>query len=89
MHSYKYKMLMDTHDWDSIEIEKAILAEVGCEVLPLEFSNDEELIEAIREADALLPRYVNIKRHHIEAMQRCKIIARSGIGVDIVDVEAA
>jgi D-3-phosphoglycerate dehydrogenase len=89
MHSYKYKMLMDTHDWDSIEIEKAILAEVGCEVLPLEFSNDEELIEAIREADALLPRYVNIKRHHIEAMQRCKIIARSGVGVDIVDVEAA
>ncbi len=89
MHSYEYTCLMDTHDWDSIEIEKTILAEVGCEVRPLEFSNDEELIEAIREADALLPRYVNIQRHHIEAMKRCQIIARSGIGVDIVDVEAA
>lgn len=82
-------MLMDTHDWDSIEIEKNILAQVDCEVLPLVFSNDDELIQAIQDADALLPRYVNINRKHIEAMQRCKIISRSGIGVDIVDVDAA
>jgi D-3-phosphoglycerate dehydrogenase / 2-oxoglutarate reductase len=85
----KFKMMMDIQDWDSTQIEKSILQEVGCEVIPLEFSSDVELIEAIREADALLPRYVNIDRHHIKAMRRCKIIARSGIGVDIVDVEAA
>jgi D-3-phosphoglycerate dehydrogenase len=89
MQPFKYKCLMDTHDWDSIEIERMILSEVGCQAIPLEFSNDNELTHAIREADALLPRYVNIKRHHIEAMSHCKVIARSGIGVDIVDVEAA
>ena len=82
-------MLMDTHDWDSIQTEQDILAQVGCQVIPLEFSNDDELVEAIRLADAILPRYVNIERHHIQAMQRCQIIARSGIGVDIVDVPAA
>jgi D-3-phosphoglycerate dehydrogenase len=86
---YKYKMVMDTHDWDSIQIEQEILARVGCQIVPLEFSSDEELVGAIREADAILPRYVNIQRHHIHAMQRCQIIARSGIGVDIVDVETA
>jgi len=86
---FKFKTVMDLHDWDSIEIEKNILAEVGCEVVPLEFSNDQELIDAIRDTDALIPRYVNISRHHIEAMTRCQIIARSGIGVDIVDVDAA
>jgi D-3-phosphoglycerate dehydrogenase len=80
---------MDTHDWDSIEIEETILEKVGCRVIPLVFSNDEELLAAIRDADALLPRYVNIQRRHIKSMQRCKIIARSGIGVDIVDVQAA
>jgi D-3-phosphoglycerate dehydrogenase len=87
--SYQFTMLMDTHDWDSIQIEEEILSAVGCRVLPLEFSNDAELLGAIREIDAILPRYVNIERHHIEAMSRCKIIARSGIGVDIVDVQAA
>jgi D-3-phosphoglycerate dehydrogenase len=87
--AFKFEMLMDTHDWDSIEIEKSILAEAGCQVVPLEFSSDEELVDAIRDADALLPRYVNIDRHHIQAMRRCQIIARSGIGVDIVDVAAA
>jgi D-3-phosphoglycerate dehydrogenase len=86
---FKFQMVMDTHDWDSIEIERSILAKVGCEVVPLKFSTDEELIAAIRDAHALLFRYVNIRRHHIEALARCQIIARSGIGVDIVDVEAA
>lgn len=80
---------MDTHDWDSIEIEKNILEQVGCQVVPLVFSKDEDLLTAIRDADALLPRYVNIQRHHIESMAHCKVIARSGIGVDIVDVDAA
>jgi D-3-phosphoglycerate dehydrogenase / 2-oxoglutarate reductase len=84
-----FQMFMDTQDWDSIEIEKTILAEVGCEVIPLNFTSDAELLDAIRDADALLPRYVNISRRHIEAMSRCKVIARSGIGVDIVDVDAA
>ena len=84
-----FTMLMDTHDWDSIRTEQAILAQVGCQVVPLEFSSDDELVEAVRLADAILPRYVNIERHHIQAMQRCQIIARSGIGVDIVDVQAA
>lgn len=89
MGNSKFKVVMDTHDWASIEIERNILAEVGCEIVTLEFSSDEELIDAIRDADALLPRYVNIRRHHIEALTRCQIIARSGIGVDIVDVDAA
>jgi lactate dehydrogenase-like 2-hydroxyacid dehydrogenase len=46
-------------------------------------------LQPVRLADAILPRYVNIERHHIQAMQRCKIIARSGIGVDIVDVSGS
>ena len=74
---------MDTLDRDSIEIEKSILERVGCQVIPLQFSNDEELVAAIRDADALLPRYVNIQRRHIEALTRCKVIAHSGISVDI------
>ena len=80
---------MDVHDWDSIQIEIDTLDKVGCQIQPLEFSSDDELVAALRTADAVLPRYVNIQRHHIEAMQRCRVIARSGIGVDIVDVEAA
>ncbi len=80
---------MDTHDWDSIQIEAEILEEVGCQIIPLDNSSDAELVAAIQDADALLPRYINIQRHHIEAMERCQVIARSGIGVDIVDVEAA
>ncbi len=89
MSNMQYTAVMDIHDWDSIQIEEEILSAVGCRIIPLEFSNDEELLAAIKDVDAILPRYVNIQRHHIQAMTRCKIIARSGIGVDIVDVKAA
>ena len=89
MSGYQYIAVMDTHDWDSIQIEEEILSAVGCKIIPLEFSNDQELLAAIQDADAILPRYVNLQRHHIQALTRCKIIARSGIGVDIVDVAAA
>jgi D-3-phosphoglycerate dehydrogenase len=82
-------MIMDDRDWSSIEIENNILAEVGCRVEPLGHPDDDALMTALTDADAVLPRYINIRRRHIETMDRCKIIARSGIGVDIVDVEAA
>ena len=82
-------MVMDVQDWNSIDIEKAILGEVDCEILSLSFPNDDQVMEAIRDADALLPRYIEIGARHIEAMDRCRVIARSGIGVDIVDVDAA
>ena len=85
----QFLMVMDVQDWDSIQIEKDVLAGVGCEILPLEFPTEDELMAALRKADALLPRYLDIRERHIQAMERCRIISRSGIGVDIVDVEAA
>ena len=49
----------------------------------------EELIPCVADADGLLVQWATINRKVIEAMTRCKVISRYGIGVDMVDLQAA
>jgi D-3-phosphoglycerate dehydrogenase / 2-oxoglutarate reductase len=49
----------------------------------------EELIPHVVDADALIVQWASINRTVIEAMTRCKVISRYGIGVDMVDLQAA
>jgi len=49
----------------------------------------EELIPHVMDADALIVQWATINRTVIEAMTRCKVISRYGIGVDMVDLQAA
>ncbi|NOZ77304.1 MAG: phosphoglycerate dehydrogenase [Euryarchaeota archaeon] len=52
--------------------------------------SNEELIEAIRDKDALLVRSATkVTREVIEAAENLKVIGRAGIGVDNIDLEAA
>jgi D-3-phosphoglycerate dehydrogenase len=49
----------------------------------------EELIPHVVDADALIVQWATVNRKVIEAMTRCKVISRYGIGVDMVDLQAA
>jgi len=47
------------------------------------------LAAAVRDADALLVQFATIDRPLLESMTSCRVIARYGIGVDMIDVDAA
>jgi D-3-phosphoglycerate dehydrogenase len=49
----------------------------------------EELIPHVADADAVMVQWATVNRKVIEAMTRCKVISRYGIGVDMVDLQAA
>ena len=49
----------------------------------------EELIPVVADADAVIVQWATINRQVIEAMTRCKVISRYGIGVDMIDLQAA
>ena len=51
--------------------------------------NEDDVISAARDADAILVREAPISARVIESLERCKIIARYGVGVDNVDLETA
>lgn len=71
------------------EVERERLAEIGASLEVLHDSSPEAIREHAGDADALLTTYAPIDRTTIGALERCRIIARYGIGVDNIDLEAA
>ncbi|MDO4565009.1 MAG: C-terminal binding protein [Clostridia bacterium] len=84
----KFKVYISDYDYPDNEIEKSILEPIGAEVIGLKCKTGEGLAELAHDADAILQQYAKIPRSTIEKLTNCKIIARYGIGVDILDVQA-
>ena len=83
----RFKVVMTSQLYPSVEIERAMLEEVGAD---LEVADGErEDVVARLDADALLTHFVRIDAEMIGRLERCKVIARYGIGVDSIDLDAA
>ena len=65
------------------------LAKMNVELVGVDCVTEDEKIEAAKDADAILTMTAQITRRVIEALPKCKVIARYGIGYDTVDVDAA
>jgi D-3-phosphoglycerate dehydrogenase len=66
------------------------LQEVDAELVAANPRTAEELVAATRDADAIiLHGGVPMPRESIVALGRCKIVARTGVGVDRIDLAAA
>jgi D-3-phosphoglycerate dehydrogenase len=83
------KVVITDFDYGDVEIERAILTEAGAEVVALQAKHEADLQDAARDCAAMITQYARIGAATIARMQRCRVIARYGVGVDIVDVEAA
>jgi D-3-phosphoglycerate dehydrogenase / 2-oxoglutarate reductase len=70
-------------------VEPKILAEVGAELVAVQCKNQDEVIALTKDADAVLASLTPMTRPVIETWTKMKVIARYGIGVDSVDLQAA
>ena len=73
----------------SLEPEQRVLAPLRVELRPGQCRSEEEIIALAHDADAVLNCYAKMSSRVIEALKRCRVIARYGIGVDNVDLAAA
>lgn len=88
----KYKIIITDHVADEIDTEKDVLERnLGSDLIIREFQtkNVDEVINEVLDCDAIINCYAKISGELIRKMSNCKIIARYGIGVDTIDVEAA
>jgi len=69
--------------------EAAELAKVNAELVGADCVTEDEIIEAAKDADAILTAAAQITRQVMEALPKCKVIVRHGVGFDTVDIEAA
>jgi D-3-phosphoglycerate dehydrogenase len=73
---------------DDIDVERDIILAAGG-VIELASGDRDRVLVAARDADGILNTYFLLDDEAIEGLERCRIIARYGIGVDNVDIEAA
>src|SRR5258708_26542694 len=83
------KGVLTDYVWDSLEVEKKTLAGLA-NLVALQTKKPEEFLEQAADCDALLNTYAGpITAEVMTRMPKCKIIARYGIGVDTIDLDAA
>src|SRR5215469_15487072 len=85
----KPKVVIADYDYGDVDIERSIVTGAGFELVAAQSKSEDEVIAVASDADAVLTQYAEIGKRAIDSFKRCRIIARYGIGVDIVDVDAA
>jgi lactate dehydrogenase-like 2-hydroxyacid dehydrogenase len=83
-----YKVVVSDQVFPSVEVERELLAGIDAELTVA--SGDVESVLAIAaDADAILNTYLPWTADSIAHLEKCRIIARYGIGFDNVDLKAA
>jgi D-3-phosphoglycerate dehydrogenase len=77
------------YDFGDVDIERDVIEGAGLALTAAQCKTEDEVIEAARDADAIIAQYATVGARAIAALRRCRVIARYGTGVDIVDVDAA
>lgn len=83
------KVVITDYDFGDVSIETEILEKAGAEVIALQAKSEDDLFEVAKDCSAMINQYARVGYETISRMKKCQVIARYGIGVDIVDVEAA
>ena len=85
----KGTILIADSDFGELDLERTIVEGSGFELVAAQCKSEDDVIEHGRDADGVLAQYARVGKRAIDAFTRCKVIARYGTGVDIIDVDAA
>src|SRR5262249_5557270 len=77
------------YDYGDVDIERKIIEGAGFTLVAAQCKSEDDVIDAARDANAVITQYAHIGARAINAFTRCRVIARYGTGVDIVNVDAA
>ena len=85
----KFKVVISDHRFPNIDIQRQVLSEIGAELVVGQAETEAEIIELARDAHGILNARSKITAKVIDALERCRVIVRYGVGVDTVDIDAA
>jgi D-3-phosphoglycerate dehydrogenase / 2-oxoglutarate reductase len=83
------RALITDAEYSSLDIEAEILAAAGYELVTASCNTPEDVIEAGAGVDAMLVQYAPITAAVFQALPQLRLVSRYGVGVDVVDTEAA
>jgi D-3-phosphoglycerate dehydrogenase len=83
------RVVLTDQVFPTVDVEREIFSRSGGELEILPDSSPETIRAEAADADAILTTYAAIDAKTVAALKSCKVIARYGIGVDNIDLEAA
>ncbi|GAB3246478.1 C-terminal binding protein [Larkinella harenae] len=89
MTSSTKKIVITDHGFSSITPERTVLEQAGYEIIDAQCKTEEELVQATKDAFALLVQWAPITKTVIQNLENCQVIVRYGIGVDNIDLAQA
>ncbi len=87
--SHRRRIVVTDYTFPDLNLETALAEQAGCDLAGHHCQTQEELIDAVAQADAVITQFARITPTVIAAMTRARAIVRYGIGVDNVDLDAA
>jgi D-3-phosphoglycerate dehydrogenase / 2-oxoglutarate reductase len=83
-------VVVTDHLFEHLRIERELLGAAGHELrFDGNVADPDEIVELAGEANAVLNCDVPMPAHVIQRLEHCRVIARYGVGVDTIDIEAA
>ncbi len=83
------RVVVTDADYASLDIEAEVLGAAGHDLVVASCRTAEDVIEAAAGADAVLVQYAPITAEVFDALPQLRLVGRYGVGVDVVDTEAA
>ncbi|GEN36343.1 C-terminal binding protein [Aneurinibacillus danicus] len=86
----KWKVVVTDWEYEDLRFEEAVFSPYeSIELVPAQCRTEDEVIAACADADAIINQYAPISAKVIEALEKCRVITRYGVGVNTIDLDAA
>ena len=83
------KIVITDLDFEEQEIEKRMIRDAGMEVGVFQSRKAEDIIRNAADADGIITSYGDFPRSVFEALPQLKVVSRTGVGYDSIDLSAA
>lgn len=84
-----FSVALTDHVFPEATLIEEVRRQVSAELAVNECLDEDGLIQITRQADAVIVERARITKRVVEAMERCRIMVRHGVGYDTLDVGAA
>ena len=87
--SGRRQVVITANIFPGLEIEQEILAPLGVDLVKRPCKNGEEIIDAGKDAEALIVGNVQIDASVLNGLPHCRAVVKPAVGVDNIDLDAA
>lgn len=84
----KKKVVITDCNFPNVEAEISLLSDIA-EVELFQCKNEDEVIQSAKDAEAIIVQYADITASVFDKLPKLKFIARYGVGLDMIDLDAA